>query len=170
MGELGNFFTVCVIFVNIVRFAGTLTAQTRQDSETTHTGRTPHPPSFAPALATNRHRASSSLVCTTRGVHFVDVWPHTGPFASSPAPHEPKTLRFCLISSLSTRRRRGMGGCIASVWWVYSWCGCMGCGLALGAWVCFWRGMLDWCCGIWKLVWGWACGNRWDVVYPNNQP
>ena len=126
---LGNFFTICVVFGNILRFVGTLTAQTRQDSEK-HSSST-----FvcAPALATNRHRASSSLVCTTRGVHFVDFWPHTGPFASSPAPHEPKTCRFCLISSLSTRRRRGMGGvvglCMVGVWWVYSWCGCVGYGV-----------------------------------------
>ena len=95
MGELGNFFTVCVIFGNIVRFAGTLTAQTRQDSETTPTGRTPHPPSFArPRSQQTAFELRSSLVCTTRGVHFVDFWPHTGPFASIPVPHEPKTYRF----------------------------------------------------------------------------
>ena len=84
MGELGNFFTICVVFGNIVRFAGTLTAQTRQDSETTHTGRTPHPPSFAPAQARSplrgrplrgRSRAFQHLMSQNLAVlpHFVAV-------------------------------------------------------------------------------------------------
>ena len=134
---MGNFFTVCVVFGNILRFAGTLTvtAQTRQDSETTHTGRTPHPPSFAPALATNRHRASSSLVCTTRGVHFVDFWPHTGPVASIPAPHEQNLAVLPHFVAVNSQEEG------------YGW----GCGIVCGCWV-LWSGV----CGV--LAYGLALG------------
>lgn len=100
MGELGNFFTVCVIFGNIVRFTGTLTvtAQTWQDSETTHTGRTPHPPSFAPAQARRPLRGRLA--------------PY-GALCELTAPHEPKTYRFLPHFVAVNSQEEGYG-------WVYS--------------------------------------------------
>lgn len=140
MGELGNFFTVCVIFGNIVRFAGTLTAQTRQDSETTHTGRTPHPPSFAPALAVNRLRASSSLVCYSARSPLRGLLAPYGALCEHSSTSEPKPCGFA-----SFRRCQLAGGGVWAglwdcVWWVYSWC--------IGGMVC----------GVWELMWSWACG------------
>ena len=78
--------------------------------------RKPHPPSFAPALAANRLRASSNPCLPLRAKST--SWTSTSwTLASIPAPHEPKTLRFCLISSLSTRRG-GVWGCAMGVWLV----------------------------------------------------
>ena len=77
----------------------------------------PTSPTFVCARARSKPTSSKlePLFATTREVHEVDFWPHTGPFASIPAPHEPKTCRFCLISSLSTRRGGVWGLCYGSM-------------------------------------------------------
>ena len=92
-------------------------AQTRQGSE--ETLRISHLTHLRlrPRSQQTDFEQARALFATTLEVHFVDFWPHTGPFASIPAPHEPKTYRFCLISSLSTRRG-GVWGCAMGVWLV----------------------------------------------------
>lgn len=95
-------------------------AQTRQGSEETlrishltHLRLRPH------SQQTDFEQARA-VFATTRGVHFVDFWPHTGLMRAFQHLMSPKTLRFCLISSLSTRRG-GVWGCAMGVWLVVFW-------------------------------------------------
>lgn len=96
-------------------------------------------PTFVCARARSKPTSSKlePLFAPTRASPLRGLLAPYGADASIPAPHESKTCRFCLISSLSTRRGRGVGLCYGSMVGacgrcdVGGWAGCswgVGCG------------------------------------------
>ena len=78
----------------------------------------PTSPTFVCARARSKQgfEQARTLVCDY--ARKSTSWTSTSwTLASIPAPNEPKTCRFCLISSLSTRRG-GVWGCAMGVWLV----------------------------------------------------
>ncbi len=99
-------------------------AQTRQGSE--ETLRISHLTHLRlrPRSQQTDFEQAQTLVCHYARSPLRGLLAPYGADASIPAPHETKTLRFCLISSLSTRRG-GVWVCAMGVW------------LVLGLWVGF---------------------------------
>lgn len=102
-------------------------------------------PTFVCARARSKPTSSKlkPLFATTREVHFVDFWPHTGLMRAFQHLMRQKPCGFA-----SFRRCQLAGEGCGAVLWEYGWC--WGCGWGLGVGLCefVWCRVVVWVCTI----------------------